>query len=63
MNVTNITDDNMPLCNCTDDDNNMIIEISPILIIILTIVPCGLSFLCLISISIYTLVKNLLNKK
>ena len=61
MNITDITDDIEN--NCTDYNNNMVLEISPILIIMITIVPCSLSFLCLISISIYTLVKNLLNKK
>ena len=62
MNVTDITDDNMPLCNCTDDNNNMIVEISALLILMIIIVPCGISFLCLISISIYTLFKTIINK-
>ena len=60
MSIINITDDidDMSLCNSTDNNNNMVLEISPLLIIMITIVPCSLSFLCLISISIYTLVKN-----
>ena len=29
MNITEITDDNMSLCNCTNDENDTILEISP----------------------------------
>ena len=63
MNVIDISDDvdNMTLCNCTENDN-ILIEISPILFIIITLIPCLLSILCLIIIPIYTIVKNLLNK-
>ena len=39
MNIINITDDNMSLCNCTDDDDNMMLEISPLFLII-SIIPC-----------------------
>ena len=61
MYVTNITDDydNMLLCNCTDDEYNIDIIIPALLFTI----PCGLSFLCLISLVVYTLVKPLINKK
>ena len=63
MDVIDIIDDidNTTLCNCTDN-NNMIIEISPILFIAIMLIPCLLSILCLIIIPIYTIVKNLLNK-
>ena len=58
MNVTNITDDS----NNADilDENNCNIDI--IIPALLFTIPCGLSFLCLISIMVYTLVKPLINK-
>ena len=61
MDIINITDDNdiMTLCNCTDNENNIDIIIPALLFTI----PCGLSFLCLISLMVYTLVKPLINKK
>ena len=61
MYVTNITDDydNMSLCNCTDEENNIDIIIPALLFI----TPCGLSFLCLISLMVYTLFKPLFNEK
>ena len=48
MYVTNITDDNenLTLCNCTDKENNNNIEI---VIPLITIIPCGMSLICLIS--------------
>ena len=63
MYVTNITDDNdnITLCNCTSNGNNDTnIEI---VIPLITIVPCGMSLICLISLMVYTLIKPLLNKK
>ena len=68
MNITNVTDydkitdsDNMTLCNCTNNDkNDTKIEI---VIPSLTIIPCGMSLICLISLMVYTLVKPLVNKK
>ena len=53
----NITDDN----NDTNilDDNNCDIDI--IIHVLLISIPCGISFLCLISIMVYTLVKPLIN--
>ena len=63
MYVTNITDDNdnITLCNCTSNDNNDTnIEI---VIPLITIVPCGMSLICLISLMVYTLIKPLINKK
>ena len=57
---SNYTDyDNMTLTNCTKNENNIDISIPTILLTI----PCGLSFLCLISLMIYTLMKPLFNKK
>ena len=66
MDITNITDDydnitdsdNMKLCNCTNNDTNI-----EIIIPLITIIPCVLSFLCLISLMVYTLIKPLFNKK
>ena len=62
MYITNITDDyNDTLSinnNCTNDDNNI-----EIVIPLITVVPCGMSLTCLISLMIITLVKPLFNKK
>ena len=63
MYVTDITDDNnnITLCNCTNNENNDTnIEI---VIPLITIIPCVMSFLCLLSLMAYTLIKPLLNKK
>ena len=62
MYITNITDDdieNITLCNCTDNENNNIEIIIPLI----TIVPCGMSLVCLISLMVYTLIKPLIGKK
>ena len=62
MYIRNITDDyndTLSINNkCTNNDN--IIEI---IIPSITIILCGKSLLCLISLMVYTLVKPLLNKK
>ena len=62
MYITNITDDyNDTLSinnNCTNNDNKNEITI-PLIIRI----PCSLSFICLISLMVYTLIKPLINKK
>ena len=50
-NITSTTD----TINCT---NNIDIIIPSLLII-----PCGLSFLCLLSLMLYTLIKPIFNKK
>ena len=60
MNITEITDDNMTLCNCTDDDN-MMLEISFFLII--AIIACALSIICCFSFLSYGFIKVLINKK
>ena len=65
INVTeynNITDsDNMTLSNCTNNDNSD--TNNDIVIPLITIMPCGMSLICLISLMVYTLVKPLFNKK
>ena len=61
MLITNITDDyNETLSknnNCTNKDNNI-----EIIIPLFTIIPCSLSFICLLSFMAYTLIKPLINK-
>ena len=64
INVTdydNITDSDMTLCNCTNNDNNDTkIEI---VIPLISKIPCVMSLICLLSLMAYTLIKPLLNKK
>ena len=63
MNIANITDD---YDNITEYDNTTNINDCNIDIIIpafLFIIPCGLSFIWLISLMVYTLIKPLFNKK
>ena len=45
--------------NCTPNENNFDIIIPTLLLTI----PCGLSFLCLMSLMVYTLIKPLVNNK
>ena len=61
MYMTNITDDydSITSNNCTDNEHNIDIIIP----VSLFTIPCGLSFLCLISIMVYTLIKPLFNNK
>ena len=66
MNVTNTTDlnttndyDNITFTNCTDNENN----IDTIIPTILLTIPFGTSFLCLMSLMVYTLHKPLFNIK
>ena len=65
MNVTNITDygiitDNDKITNnCTNNENIIDITLPTLLITI----PCGLSFLCLMSLMVYTSIKTLFNNK
>ena len=58
MNVTNITDDS--------NDTNILYDnkcdIDIIIPVLLFTIPCGLSFISLISLMVYTLVKPLINK-
>ena len=62
MYITNITDDyNDTLSinnNSTNNDINIEIK-NPLF----TMIPCSLSFFCLISLMVYTLVKPLFNRK
>ena len=57
MNITNITDDN----NTTTNDD-VILEISPLFLII-AIIPCALSIICCLSFLSYGFIKLLINKK
>ena len=63
MYITNITDDYKNTLsvnnNCTNNDNSNI----EIVITLITIVPCGMSLICLIALMVYILVKPLINKK
>ena len=63
MNITSITDDydNITEYDNTIDTNDCNIDI--IIPALLFTIPCGLSFLCLISLMVYTLIKPLFNKK
>ena len=62
MYITNNTDDDNDSLllnnNCTNNDNNIEI-IKPLF----TIIPCGLSLICLISLMVYTSIKPLFNIK
>ena len=57
MNITNITDD----YDNTTGTNNCNFDI--IIPALLFTIPCGLSFICLMSLMVYTLIKPLFNKK
>ena len=61
MNITEITDDNLSLCNCTNDNNDIILEISPLFLII-SIIPCALSIICCLLFLSYGFIKVLINK-
>ena len=63
MNITNITDDydNITEYDNTTDTNNCNIDI--IIPALLFTIPCCLSFFCLKSLMVYTLIKPLFNKK
>ena len=62
MYIKNITDDyNDTLSinnNCTNNENNIEIKIP-----LFTIIPCGMSLICFISLMVYTLIKHLFIKK
>ena len=61
MNITEVVDENISLCNCTNQDD-YIIEISPLFLLISSI-PCVLSIICCISLLSYNFIKVLINKK
>ena len=62
MFITIITDDHKDTIsinnNCTNNDNNI-----EIVIPLISIIPCGMSLKCLISLMLYTLIKTLFNRK
>ena len=58
LNTTNDYD-NMTISNCTDNENHVNIIIPTLSLAI----PCGLSFLCLLSLMVYTIIKTLFNNK
>ena len=59
MYVTNVIDyDNITSTICTNNEINIEIK-TPLF----TIIPCGMSFICLISLMVYTLIKPLFSKK
>ena len=55
----NITSTNMSISKCTNNENNIDI-IKPS---ILLTKPCGLSLICMLSLTVYTLIKPLFNNK
>ena len=61
MYIANITDyyDNMTPTNCTDNEYNIAILIPTLSFTI----PFGLSFLCFMSLIVYTLIKPLFNEE
>ena len=62
MYITNVTDDYNDTLSvkiiCTNNDNNI-----EIVMPLITIIPCGMSLICLTSLMVYTLVKPLFSKK
>ena len=62
MYITNITDDYKDTISkfkeCTNNDNNI-----EIIIPLFTIIPCGLSLICLISLMVNILIKTLIKNK
>ena len=64
MYITNVNDDYNDILsinnNCTNNDNDNNIEL---IIPLFTIIPCGLSPVCLISLMVYTVIKTFFNKK
>ena len=57
---SNYTDwGNMTQTNCTNNENNT----DTIRLTLILTIPCGLLFLCLMSLMVYTLIKPLLNKR
>ena len=62
MYITNITDDYIDTLsknnNCTNNDNNI-----EIILPFFTIIPYGMSLICLLSLMVYTLIKPSINEK
>ena len=62
MNIINVTDlDNITEYDNTTDTNDC--NIDTIISALLFTNPCGISFICLISLMVYTLIKPLITKK
>ena len=63
MNVTDLNTtheyDYMRLANCTDNENNIVVIIQTFFLTI----PCGLSFLCLMSLMVYKVINSLRKTK
>ena len=64
MNIVNVTNDydnmtdTLPTNNnCTNNNNNI-----EIIIPLFTIIPCGMSLMCLLSLMVYTLIKPSISK-
>ena len=58
-NMTDDYNDTLSIINdCTNNDNNI-----EIILPLFTIIPCGMSLVCLISLMVYTLIKPLIRKK
>ena len=62
MCITNITDDyndNLSINNnCSNNDNDI-----EIILFLFTVIPCGMSLMCLMFLMVYTIIKPLFNKK
>ena len=60
MYISNITDykNTVDDYNCTNNDNNI-----EIIFPLFTIIPCGMSLMCIISLMVYTFFKHLISKK
>ena len=65
MYVTNFTDDydNLTNFNFTNNSTNIENNIDIIMQTLLLTILCGLSFLCLMSLMVYTLIKPIFNNK
>ena len=63
MYIANVTDEYNDTIsmnnNCTNNDNSNIEIVIPLI----TIIPFGMSLICLISLMVYSLIKPLFNKK
>ena len=57
--LDNNTTTDTSLSNCTNNEYDINLTIP----LLLFTIPCNLSFLCLISLVVYTLIKPLINKK
>ena len=62
MCITKITDDYDDTLSINNNCTNNDIKIE-IILPLLTIIPCGMSLICLISFMVYTLIRPLFNKK